>query len=82
MANLPDITDMLEAWKNYGTLYETYEALNKKVAEAREEIGRLEEEAVRNYKAANISEEECNHPIIRYRGLGESECICCGKLYG
>ena len=38
MANLPDITDMLEAWKNYGTLYETYEALNKKVAEAREEI--------------------------------------------
>ena len=50
--------------------HETYEALNKKVAEAREEISELEEEAVRNYKAANISEEECNHPIIRYRGLG------------
>ena len=82
MANLPDITDLLEAWKKHGTLYEAHEILQKRVAEAREEISLLEEEAVRNYKAANISEEECNHPIIRYRGFGESECACCSKLYG
>lgn len=79
MANLPDITDLLEAWKNYGALYETYETLQKKVAEAGEEISQLEEEVVRRYKAANIPEIECNHPVIRYQGLGESECACCGK---
>lgn len=59
MANLPGITDLLEAWENYKTLYG---ALHKKVDEAKEEISRLEEEVVRHYKAANISEEECNHP--------------------
>ncbi len=76
MANLPDITDLLEARENYKALYEV---LHKKVDEAGEEISRLEEEIVRRYKAANISEEKCNHPVTKYLGLGESECACCGK---
>jgi len=76
VANLPDITDLLEAREKYRTLYE---ALHKKVDEAREEISRREEEVVRCYKAANISEKECNHPVTKYLGMGESECTCCGK---
>jgi len=78
MVNLPDITDLLEARKNYKSLYE---ALHKKVDEARGEISRCEEEIVRCYKAANISEEKCDHPVTRYRGMGESECACCNKIY-
>ena len=62
MANLPDITDLLEARENYKVLYE---ALHKKVDEAREEIRRREEEVVRCYKAANISEKKNNHPLTK-----------------
>ncbi len=73
---LPDITDLLEARENHTVLYET---LYPKADEVEREITRLEEEAVRRYKAANISEEECNHPVNKYLGRGESECSCCGK---
>ncbi len=76
MAELPDISDLITARENYKTIYDT---LYQKVEEAAEKLRRCETEVVLRYQKANISVEECDHPVQKYLGLGESECACCGK---
>lgn len=72
MVNLPDISDLLEAQKEVTDLHDKFKG-------AQERLTEVEEEVVRRYKDAKITTEYCNHPVVKYCGMGESECKCCDE---
>lgn len=72
MAKLPDISDLVDARIDF-------EDLRNRLDTAGKEIYRIENEVVQRYKSAGIAEEDCNHPVVKYQGMGENECSCCGK---
>ncbi|MFH0752603.1 MAG: hypothetical protein V1914_03295 [archaeon] len=74
MVDLPDITDLIEAEDNVKTL-------RKEFAKAMEKLGDTRKEVIQRYKTTNVSQKDCNHPVVKYCGMGEIECECCGEVY-
>lgn len=70
----PDISDLLEIRNDFLNRREELRELGKRLL-------RIENEVIQRYKSECISEKDCDHPVTRYAGGGEDECLCCGK-YG
>ncbi|MEK6968896.1 MAG: hypothetical protein AABW48_00540 [Nanoarchaeota archaeon] len=80
---LPDISDLLEAEKG---LFDSQQKLNAKQQELNAELksleaerNRLRERIVNVYKTAQVTSEECDHPVVKYQGMGMTQCRCCDK---
>jgi hypothetical protein len=76
MAELPDISDLLTAEKDVVEIQTEYD---RRIKEARDKYTGLRGEVVQRYKAAGIGPEDCDHPVIKYWGMGEDQCECCGE---
>lgn len=79
MAKLPEISDLVNARTNLGCLQSKLTDLQAELNTARKALLCIEKEVIQRYKSANISEKDCNHPVIEYLGMGETQCACCGK---
>ena len=73
MVNLPDISDLIEAEKRF-------EESRKEVDLAKEAFELLQDKVVDRYKKAGVTPDDCDHPVVRYCGMGENECRCCGEV--
>lgn len=80
---LPDISDLLKAEKG---LSDSQQKLNAKQQELNAELKSLEAERKRLregivtvYKTAQVTSEECDHPVTEYQGMGMVQCKCCDK---
>ncbi|MFC1740984.1 hypothetical protein ACFL3V_00420 [Nanoarchaeota archaeon] len=76
MGDLPDISDLLEAEK---CLFSSQQKLSEEVKRLEEGRKKLREGIVTVYKTAQVTPEECDHPVIEYQGMGMSYCGCCDK---
>lgn len=74
MAGLPDISDLIEVKETLVSIGAAFRKLGKKADESRTII---EDNILKRYRAAGVTKDDCDHPIIRYMGMGDSECGYC-----
>ncbi|MFC1686903.1 hypothetical protein ACFL0E_00925 [Nanoarchaeota archaeon] len=76
MADLPDISNLLKIVEETEGLQER---LRKEQGNAYRLTKKIKQEIIQRYKAANVTQDYCDHPVINYGGMGTSDCACCDK---
>lgn len=79
MAKLPDISDLLKAEKKSAGLQKKYEKIQQEMQDNNKRLREIQLKVIDRYNAASICPQVCDHPVIRYCGMGEDECECCGE---
>lgn len=74
MSTLPDISDLVQQRKE---AHDSLDDLKGKIAEKENEITQVNKVIVQRYKALGVKAENCDHPVVRYAGMGENYCQCC-----
>lgn len=79
MPKLPDISDYLTTKDTISQLQREMSTIGQRLFSADSALKILREAVIQRYEAAGITEEDCDHPLWTYRGLGQTQCECCRK---
>lgn len=74
--DLPDISDLVQAREETSTLIQDME---REIGSNRIKVEKLNQEIVQRYKALGVKADYCDHPVVKYEGMGSNSCECCDK---